>query len=130
MAREPRDRAPTHSLDRGSADSLSGRLDDRADPDSRIMKNSDGANIQTYNAQAVVDAKHHVITADGVATNPSYALNHTTALDQSARNTGRIPSRRWSTTATAPRAIPTPRGPEPHQHLLRLLMNGCAMYGA
>ncbi|MFF1604654.1 transposase, partial [Streptomyces mirabilis] len=33
------------------------------DPDSRIMKNSDGAYIQAYNAQAVVDEAHQVITA-------------------------------------------------------------------
>jgi septal ring factor EnvC (AmiA/AmiB activator) len=40
-------------------------------PDSRIMKNSDGAYIQAYNAQAVVDEKHQVITAADVTTNPS-----------------------------------------------------------
>lgn len=39
------------------------------DPDSRIMKNSDGAYIQAYNAQAVVDAQHQVITAADVTTN-------------------------------------------------------------
>jgi hypothetical protein len=58
------------------------------DPDSRIMKNSDGAYIQAYNAQAVVDEKHQVITAADVTTNPSDALNYTTMLDQSAQNTG------------------------------------------
>ncbi|WP_428986460.1 IS1182 family transposase [Streptomyces camelliae] len=58
------------------------------DPDSRIMKNSDGAYIQAYNAQAVVDEKHQVITAADVTTNPSDALNHTMMLDQSAQNTG------------------------------------------
>lgn len=61
------------------------------DPDSRIMKNSDGAYIQAYNAQAVVDEKHQVITVADVTTNPSDALNYTTMLDQSARNTGRHP---------------------------------------
>ncbi len=61
------------------------------DPDSRIMKNSDGAYVQAYNAQAVVDEKHQVITAADVTTNPSDALNYTTMLDQSARNTGRHP---------------------------------------
>lgn len=61
------------------------------DPDSRIMKNSDGAYIQAYNAQAVVDEKHQVITAADVTTNPSDALNYTTMLDQSAANTGRHP---------------------------------------
>lgn len=34
------------------------------DPDSRIVKNSDGAYLQAYNAQAVVDEEHQVITAD------------------------------------------------------------------
>ncbi|MCY0963230.1 IS1182 family transposase [Streptomyces sp. H27-H5] len=58
------------------------------DPDSRIMKNGDGAYIQAYNAQAVVDAEHQVITAADVTTNASDALNYTTMLDQSAQNTG------------------------------------------
>ncbi|MER5917933.1 IS1182 family transposase [Streptomyces sp. NPDC001982] len=58
------------------------------DPDSRIMKNSDGAYIQAYNAQAVVDEEHQVITAADVTCNPSDALNYTPMLDQSAQNTG------------------------------------------
>ena len=58
------------------------------DPDSRIMKNSGAAYIQTYNAQAVVDAEHQVITAAEVTCNASDALNCTTMLDQSAENTG------------------------------------------
>ena len=58
------------------------------DPDSRIMKNSDGAYIQAYNAQAVVDEEHQVITAADVTTNASDAPNYTTMLDQSAANTG------------------------------------------
>lgn len=61
------------------------------DPDSRIMKNSDGAYIQAYNAQAVVDEEHEVITAAEVTCNPSDALNYTTMLDQSAANTGTHP---------------------------------------
>ncbi|MFJ2778153.1 IS1182 family transposase [Kitasatospora sp. NPDC087315] len=61
------------------------------DPDSRIMKNSDGAFIQAYNAQAVVDAEHQVITAADVTTNASDALNYTTMLDQCAANTGAHP---------------------------------------
>jgi hypothetical protein len=58
------------------------------DPDSRIMKNSDGAYIQAYNAQAVVDEEHQIITAADVTTNASDVLNYTTMLDQSAQNTG------------------------------------------
>lgn len=61
------------------------------DPDSRIMKNSDGAYIQAYNAQAVVDEAHQVITAADVTCNPSDALNYTTMLDQSQANTGAHP---------------------------------------
>jgi transposase len=61
------------------------------DPDSRIMKNSDGAYIQAYNAQAVVDEAHQVITAADVRANASDALNYTSMLDQSARNTGAHP---------------------------------------
>ncbi|MFF4796748.1 IS1182 family transposase [Streptomyces sp. NPDC001276] len=61
------------------------------DPTSRIMKNSDGAYIQAYNAQAVVDDKHQVITAADITCNPSDALNYTTMLDQSAHNTGAHP---------------------------------------
>jgi hypothetical protein len=58
------------------------------DPDSRIMKNGKGAYIQAYNAQAVVDEEHQVITAADVTCNASDALNYTTMLDQSAANTG------------------------------------------
>jgi transposase/cytochrome c5 len=58
------------------------------DPESRIMKNGDGAYIQAYNAQAVVDDAHQIITAADVTTNPSDTLNYTDMLDQSAANTG------------------------------------------
>nr|WP_093631652.1 IS1182 family transposase [Streptomyces sp. 3213.3] len=61
------------------------------DADSRIMKNSDGAYIQAYNAQAVVDEAHQVITAADVTTNASDALNYTTMLEQSVANTGTHP---------------------------------------
>jgi hypothetical protein len=61
------------------------------DPDSRIMKNSDGAFIQAYNAQAVVDEAHQVITAADVTTNAADALNYIRMLDQSAANTGTHP---------------------------------------
>lgn len=61
------------------------------DPDSRIMKNSDGAYIQAYNAQAVVDEAHQVITAADITTNASDARNYTTMLDQSTANTGTHP---------------------------------------
>lgn len=65
--------------------------DAQPDPDSRITKNSDGAYIQAYNAQAVVDEQHQIITAAEVTTNASDALNYTTMLEQSAANTGTHP---------------------------------------
>jgi hypothetical protein len=55
------------------------------------MKNSDGAYIQAYDAQAVVDEQHQIITADDVTCDTSDALNCTTLLDQSAANTGTRP---------------------------------------
>ncbi|MFJ9691243.1 transposase [Kitasatospora sp. NPDC101183] len=58
------------------------------DPDSRIMKNGAGAYIQAYNAQAVVDEAHQVITAADLTTNASDTLDYTTMLDQSHANTG------------------------------------------
>lgn len=58
------------------------------DPASRIMKNGSGAYIQAYNAQAVVDDAHQIITAADLTTNPADALNYTTMLDQCAANTG------------------------------------------
>jgi transposase len=61
------------------------------DPDSRIMKSSDGAYVQAYNAQAVVDEAHQIITAADVTTNASDAGSYTTMLDQSAANTGAHP---------------------------------------
>ena len=57
----------------GRAGSREGQPEPKAqanftDPDSRIMKNRDGAYIQAYNAQAVVDEEHQVITAADVTT--------------------------------------------------------------
>jgi len=57
------------------------------------MKNGKGAYIQAYNAQAVVDAEHQVITAADVTTNASDALNYTTMPDQCAQNTGVHPKK-------------------------------------
>jgi transposase len=58
------------------------------DPESRIMKNGAGAYVQAYNAQAVVDGAHQIITAADVSTNASDAGSYTPMLDQSAANTG------------------------------------------
>lgn len=61
------------------------------DPESRIMKNSDGAYVQAYNAQAVVDDAHQIITAADVTDCASDAPSYTPMLDQSAVNTGSHP---------------------------------------
>jgi hypothetical protein len=61
------------------------------DPESRIMKNSAGAYVQAYNAQAVVDDAHQIITAADVTTCASDAPAYTPMLEQSAANTGAHP---------------------------------------
>jgi transposase len=82
--------------DAGEAAALRARPKPKAqanftDPDSRIMKNSQGAYVQAYNAQAVVDDTHQIITAADITTCASDALSYTTMLDQSAVNTGAHP---------------------------------------
>jgi transposase len=62
------------------------------DPESRIMKNSTGAYVQAYNAQAVVDDAHQIVTAADVTTNASDAGSYTPMMDQSATNTGVHPA--------------------------------------
>jgi hypothetical protein len=61
------------------------------DPDSRIMKNGAGAYVQAYNAQAVVDDAHQVITAADSTDCASDCPSYTPMLDQSAANTGTHP---------------------------------------
>jgi transposase len=61
------------------------------DPESRIMKNGAGAYVQAYNAQAVVDDAHQVITAADVTDRASDCPSYTPMLDQSAANTGTHP---------------------------------------
>jgi transposase len=61
------------------------------DPESRIMKNGAGAYVQAYNAQAVVDDAHQVITAADVTNCASDCPSYTLMLDQSAANTGTHP---------------------------------------
>lgn len=58
------------------------------DPQSRIMKNSDGAYMQAYNAQAVVDDAHQIITAADITDCASDCPSYTPMLDQAAANTG------------------------------------------
>ena len=61
------------------------------DPESRIMKNSDGAFVQAYNAQAVVDEAHQIITAAEVTDCAADVGCFTPMLEQSAANTGAHP---------------------------------------
>jgi transposase len=61
------------------------------DPDSRIMKMGTGAYAQAYNAQAVVDDAHQIITAADITDRASDCPSYTQMLDQSAENTGAHP---------------------------------------
>jgi transposase len=61
------------------------------DPGSRIMKNGDGAYIQAYNAQAVVDDAHQIIAAADVSTCASDCPSFTPMLEQAVANTGTHP---------------------------------------
>lgn len=62
------------------------------DPESRIMKNGTGAYVQAYNAQAVVDDAHQIVTAADVTDCASDAGSYTPMMDQSAANTGAHPA--------------------------------------
>jgi transposase len=61
------------------------------DPESRIMKNSAGAYVQAYHAQAVVDDAHQVITAADITDCASDRPSYPPMLDQCAANTGTHP---------------------------------------
>jgi transposase len=61
------------------------------DPESRIMKMGTGAYAQAYNAQAVVDDAHQVITAADITDCASDCPSYTPMLDQCAANTGTHP---------------------------------------
>jgi transposase len=58
------------------------------DPESRIMKNSDGAFIQGYNGQAVVDQDNQIIVGADVTDCASDCPSFTPMLDQAEANTG------------------------------------------
>jgi transposase len=62
------------------------------DPQSRIMKTSDGYQ-QCYNAQAAVDETHQLIVASDVGNNASDAGQLIPLVDQTRRNVGRKPAR-------------------------------------
>jgi transposase len=61
------------------------------DPDSRIMKTSDGSFHQCYNAQAVVDADHQVIVATELGQCAADVANLIPMTQQAATNTATAP---------------------------------------
>lgn len=61
------------------------------DPDSRIMRNSDKAFIQGYNAQIAVDAETQVIGAADVTNQAADSPHLLPMVDQVVANTGRRP---------------------------------------
>lgn len=62
------------------------------DPESRIMKTSDGAFHQCFNAQAVVDAADQVIVAAEVTDNAADVANLIPMTKQTIDNTGHAPT--------------------------------------
>jgi len=63
------------------------------DPDSRIMKTSDGSFHYCYNAQAIVDGVHQVIVATSLDNRSSDCPTLPSMLDQMNKNTGTSPRR-------------------------------------
>lgn len=61
------------------------------DPESRIMKTSDGSFHQCFNAQAVVDQDHQVIIATDVTDCAADVANLISMTEQTTTNTGRAP---------------------------------------
>jgi transposase len=61
------------------------------DPDSKIMKNSDKAFIQAYNAQATVDAHSHIVVAADVSNLADDNPHLPGQIEQVIANTGLIP---------------------------------------
>ncbi len=61
------------------------------DPESKIMKTSDGAFHQCYNGQAVVDEDHQVIVGADVTTNAADVANLIPMTQQAKDNTGQAP---------------------------------------
>jgi transposase len=62
------------------------------DPDSHLMKGSDGGFVQAYNAQAVVDEHCQVIVAADVTDQAPDSHNLIPMLHQTTRNCGRAPA--------------------------------------
>lgn len=63
------------------------------DPESRIMKNSDKAYVQAYNALAAVDGANQIIVACQVSANPADSVSTVEMVEQVERNCGKQPKR-------------------------------------
>jgi transposase len=61
------------------------------DPESRIMRNSDKAFIQAYNAQVSVDAETHIIVAADLTNQAADTTHLPELVDQIRNNVGRYP---------------------------------------
>jgi transposase len=66
------------------------------DPESKIMKTSDGSFHQCFNAQAVVDAEYQVIVAADVTDCAAEVANLIPMTEQAATNAGRAPGQMLS----------------------------------
>ena len=62
------------------------------DPESRIMKNSDKAFIQGYNAQAAVDAETHIIVAADLTNQAADSPHLKAMVEQVIATTGKCPA--------------------------------------
>ena len=62
------------------------------DPESKIMKTSDGSFHQCFNAQAVVDAEHQIIVATDVNDCAADVANLIPMTEQTIANTGQAPA--------------------------------------
>lgn len=69
------------------------------DPDSRIMKNSDKAFVQAYNAQAAVDASGHQIIVGCAVTNQSVDAPHLAPMVEQVQETTETKPKEWSSDA-------------------------------
>ncbi len=89
-------REATAELEREASEEGRGEPEERAqrnftDPESRIMRDGDGAFIQGYNAQAAVDAEHQIIVAATLTPMAADAPLLIPMVDQVRRNLGRNP---------------------------------------
>ena len=61
------------------------------DPESRIMKSSEGAFVQAFNAQAAVDASSHIVLAASVSNQAPDAEHFPGLVDETISTTGGVP---------------------------------------